>query len=297
MKKLLFIALIAFSLNAKAQITLEQTYDSASNYSNQNELMILNFEVSGERYVKINMIGEVINIYDMNHSLIKSISFAGYPPNNNGLAHILYFSENLFNTDSKMEFMYINFEGNPSVVHTQIYNEDGLLIFQADSMAPLVTVFTPQQQFPIYNTSQGTKMILSHQSTGQAKVYSLPGTLSSAIAESNSKLIQEQENRFGNLYPNPSNGKVTLQYQLPKGEQMGEIVLYNLQGAEVKRYNVDNSFNDILIDNSQLQAGTYFYQLQTSKGAVGSKKMVIISKHYVVNKLHRKLQCTNSFLR
>ncbi|OFX47283.1 MAG: hypothetical protein A2046_16410 [Bacteroidetes bacterium GWA2_30_7] len=83
-------------------------------------------------------------------------------------------------------------------------------------------------------------MILSY-TNDHAKVFSLPGTLNTAIAEANGQLIQAQENRFGNLYPNPSNGKVTLQYQLPKGEQSGEIVLYNLQGAEVKRYKVDNT--------------------------------------------------------
>jgi len=276
MKKLLLIAIIAFSLNAKAQITIEQIYDSASNFVLFSELKIVNLEVSGFKYVKINNLGKTIDFYNLNHSFAKSISFASFPQNTNNITQILYLSENLFNTDSKIEFMYIYYQDNPAVVSTLVYNEDGSLIFQADSMSPLCTIHVPQQQFPIYNTPQGTKMILSNQSTGQAKVYGLPGTLSTAIAEANGQLIQAQESRFSNLYPNPSNGKVTLQYQLPKGEQMGELILYNIQGAEVKRYKVDNSFNDILIDNSQLQAGTYFYQLQTSKGAVGTKKMVII---------------------
>jgi len=52
--------------------------------------------------------------------------------------------------------------------------------------------------------------------------------------------------------------------------------LYNIQGAEVKRYKVDNTFKDILLDNTQLAAGTYFYQLQTKKGMVGTKKMVVV---------------------
>ena len=88
--------------------------------------------------------------------------------------------------------------------------------------------------------------------------------------------MQAQRGQFSNLYPNPSNGTVTLQYQLPEGEQEGELILYNMQGAEVKRYKVDNTFKDVLIDNTQLPAGTYFYQLQTNKGAVGTKKMVVI---------------------
>jgi hypothetical protein len=133
----------------------------------------------------------------------------------------------------------------------------------------------PLQQLPIYNTPQGTKMILSY-SNGQAKVFSLPGTLSTGIAEANGQLMQAQSGQLSNLYPNPSNGAVTLQYELPKGEQQGELVLYNMLGKEVKRYKVDNTFKDILLDNTQLPAGTYFYQLQTSKGSVGTKKMIVI---------------------
>lgn len=90
--------------------------------------------------------------------------------------------------------------------------------------------------------------------------------------------VSEIENNTAifNIYPNPSTGKVTLQYELPNGEGEGEIILYNRQGAEVKRYKVDNTFKDLLLDNTMLPAGTYFYQLQTSKGAVGTKKMIVV---------------------
>ena len=65
MKKLLLLALIAFAINAKAQITLEHIYDSSSTYDGGCQLMIVNFEVSGEQYVKINRIGKYISIYEL----------------------------------------------------------------------------------------------------------------------------------------------------------------------------------------------------------------------------------------
>lgn len=276
MKKNLFIALLAFGMAAKAQITLEHSYANASNYSTDlDQLMIVNFVVSGEKYVRINREGKTIDIYNLNHSLLKSISYAGFPQQPNDQATFLYFSQNLFTTDTKIDFMYV-YSTSASVENTQIYNEDGELLFQADSMAALVTVNSPQEQLPIYNTTNGTKMILSCQFNDTARVYSLPGTLSAGIEEANNQLIQAQCGRLSNLFPNPSNGAVTLQYQLPEGVQEGELILYNMQGAEVKRYKVDNTFKDVLIDNKQLQAGTYFYQLQTNKGAVGTKKMVVI---------------------
>jgi hypothetical protein len=274
MKKVLFIALVAIIIDAKAQITLEQTYDSASNYLNKSQLIFMNFEVSGERFVRINMMGKSIDIYSNNHAFIKSISYAGFPQTENNIPTILCLSENLFNTDSKIEFMYIYSQGNPAIVHTRIYNEDGSLIFQKDSMAPLVSVNVPQQQFPIYNTSVGTKMILSHQFTGEAKVYSLPGTLSGDIAKANNSLIAQSN--VSNPFPNPATNTTRIDYSLPDNINQGEIIFYDVQGKEIKRFKVDRTFDSLLLSTSDIPAGTYYYQLQTDRQSSQGKKMIVI---------------------
>jgi hypothetical protein len=276
MKNIIFITFLVFSININAQIILEHTYDSASVYDNpKDQLMIINFEVSGERYVRINREGKEIDIYDMNHSFIKSISYAGFPQPDNQTPSILCLSESLFDIDPKIEFMYIYSQGNPGTVYTRIYNEDGSLIFQADSMCPLILINTPLQQYPIYNTSYGTKMILSNQFTGQAKVYNLPGTLSTSIQEANNVLIAAQSS-VSNPYPNPNNGSTQIDYAFPPGVNEGEIVFYDLQGMEIKRFKVDKTFSTLLISTSDLAAGTYYYQLQTSAQNSGGVKMVVI---------------------
>ena len=275
-KTLIFIALITFIINAKAQITLEHYYPSASTFTyGLNQLMIIKFEVSGERYVRINRTGNTIDIYYMNHTLERTISLATFPVSisDGRPGDILYLSEQLFDTDPDIDFMYcVSLGGN--IYYTNIYNEDCTMIFSDTASVPIRNNI-PLQQYPIYNTSYGTKMILSY-TNGLAGVFNLPGTLSAGIAEANGQLMQMQNGQLSNLYPNPSNGSVTLQYELPKEERQGELILYNMQGAEVKRYKVDNTFKDILLDNTALPAGTYFYQLQTKKGAVGTKKMVVI---------------------
>ena len=279
MKKILFITIVTLGVNAKAQVTLEHTYDSAATYNvgggKVSQLLKVKFEQSGERFVKINRWNQTICIYDLNHSLIKVIDCSTLPMelSTNKLGGILYLSENLFDTDAERGFFYFASLGN-GVNHTGIYNDDASLIF-SDTGAAWIYPGFPTQQYPIYNTAQGTKMILSY-TNGQAKVFRLAGTLSNGIQEGNAQLMQAQGGNLNNLYPNPSTGKVTLQYELPKGEKEGEIILYNTQGVEVKRYKVDDTFNDLLLDNTQLPAGAYFYQLQTSKGAVGSKKMVVV---------------------
>lgn len=277
MKKILIIVLLAFGMNVMAQITFEHYYDSASTITvPHNQLMIINFEVSGEHYVNINRIGKYISIYDMNHNLLKTIDCFNLPTPGNYLGYILYISEQLFDSDNKIEFLYGYAYSDENGYFTGIYNEDGTSLF-SDTGATIVNVNVLQQQYPIYNTSYGAKMILSYPNGG-AKVFSLPGTLSTDIEKANEQLValQTGQGSLGNLYPNPNSGLVTLDYKLPDGEHIGELVLYNMQGTEVKRYKVDDTFNAVLLDNSQLPAGTYFYQLQTSKGAVGTKKMMVI---------------------
>jgi len=286
MKNLIFIILLTFSININAQITLEHTYDNASTlYSNLNlyydQLMIINFEVSGERYVRINRNGKTIDIYAMNHSLQKTINCSSFPLSMGGTPYfgdVLYLSENLFATDSKIEFMYCyqysdSSTGGYAMFATNIYNEDGLILF-SDTGAAAVHLNIPMQQFPIYNTSNGTKMILSYR-YGQAKVFSLPGTLSQSIQEANNVLIVGQSS-VSNPYPNPTNNTTQIDYIFPPGVNEGEIVFYDLQGMEVKRFKVDKTFSTLLISTSDLAAGTYYYQLQTSLQNSGGKKMVLI---------------------
>jgi hypothetical protein len=289
MKKLLFTALIAFVMNAclhgkqaKAQITLAQTYDSASTtdpISGYNQLMMINFAVSGERYVRINRSGASINIYDLNQSLLKTISLASLPMNlgTSEFGIVLYLSQNLFSTDSKITFMYIrNPCGSASPYYiTDIVNEDGAILF-SDTGAAEVNINMLEQQYPIYNTSHGTVMILSYRS-GQAKVFNLPGTLTSCCNEDNIRLLAAQrQSGISNAYPNPNNGSTKIDYTLPDGVNEGEIVFYNLMGNEVKRFKVDRTFNTLLISTKDIAAGTYYYQLQTAGESSGGKKMVVV---------------------
>ena len=212
----------------------------------------------------------------MNHSLQKTIDFSSFPqasPMNNHI-YFLYFSESLFNLDSKIEFMYAahNTSGPP---YTGIYNEDGTLEFSDTGIAAIFIEY-PEQQFPIYNTPLGTKMILSY-GNGHAKVFSLAGTLTTSIQESNNNLIVAQsKSKISNPYPNPSTNSTKIDYTLPDSVNEGEIVFYNLQGAEVKRFKVDKTFSTLLVSTADIAAGTYLYQLQTSGQSTEGNKMVVI---------------------
>jgi len=227
MKKILYISIIVLSFNVNAQITLEHIYDSAATIVSSanpglNQLIFVKFEVSGERWVKINRVGKNICIYNINHELLKTIP-ALFLPSNAASGDILYLSEHLFNNDPKIEFMFLEY--SPGTYYTAIYNEDGTKIF-SDTGAAMIKLNVPQQQYPIYNTSQGTKMILSY-TTGEAKVFSLTGTLSNDIAQANQGLLANSS-FVSNAYPNPAQSTTRVDYTLPDGVNEGVIVFYNL---------------------------------------------------------------------
>jgi sugar lactone lactonase YvrE len=79
-----------------------------------------------------------------------------------------------------------------------------------------------------------------------------------------------------NMYPNPAKNETTVAYDLPQGVTTADLVFYNITGQEVKRFKVSNAFKDILISTADLEAGTYYYQLQAAGANSAGKKMIII---------------------
>lgn len=82
--------------------------------------------------------------------------------------------------------------------------------------------------------------------------------------------------RTSMAYPNPTNSSTRIDYILPNGVNKGEIVFYDTQGKEVKGFNVDSTFNTLIISTEDLQSGLYYYNLQTTQGISGVKKLVKI---------------------
>ncbi len=276
MRKIILLIFIAFGINAKSQIVFEHTYDSAATYNfcsgNVSQLLMVNFEVMGEHYVKINRCGKHIKLYALNHSLVKTISLTNLPLDaSNVVGGILYLSQKLFNSDSKIEFMYVLTSPSYSTI---IYDENQNVLF-SEPGCPLVIPYYHMQQYPIYNTSAGTKMILSY-TNGQAKVFGLSGTLTTAIQKANGELSNIDGFGVSNPLPNPAFYETKIEYVLPNGVNEADIVLYDLQGKEIKRYKVDSEFSSLLISTYEISAGTYFYQLQAHGQYSGAKKMIVI---------------------
>ena len=108
------------------------------------------------------------------------------------------------------------------------------------------------------------------------EIYSLPGHLpgSSQMLSVNPNSQSNWPQMESIAYPNPSQGRVRIAYDLPSGVTSGEIVLTTSDGREVKRYHITNAFSDLLIEEGDLPSGSYFYKVVTARGESAAQRIV-----------------------
>jgi hypothetical protein len=58
------------------------------------------------------------------------------------------------------------------------------------------------------------------------------------------------------------------------------IIIYNINGVEIKKYTLDPAFNDgkIIIEANSFQPGVYLYSLVADNKLIDTKKMIITSE-------------------
>jgi hypothetical protein len=265
-KLLLFIGILVANFYAKAQVTLEHIYPQNLDYAH--------FSAVGYKYYYNT--NTTLNIYNLNHSVYKIITFPNIPNSSKIGRSVGYVSDSLFNTNtSNIEYVLstndsISTNGNQQQT---ILDDAGNIILRKDSAYVSV----------VYFTTSGYKMLLNENANinSNSYVYSLPGALPCDECTSNHVLsgMAKYSGNSGtlmNVFPNPNSGMATIKYQLPDGVTKGDIILFNLQGQEINRFTVDKTFDSLNLTTTDIASGTYFYVLRTTSGDVGVKKMVVI---------------------
>ncbi len=271
MKKLLLIpSLFLAAFAANGQITLEHTY--------ADETVFAFVRLSQTNYKWALVDNNEIELYNEDHSIYKTIPM---PSGVMNPLDVLYISNTLFDTDSTtIEFMVDNNFGTG----VKIYREDGSVLFADSTLSAhynnnIITNPMRPNWNPIVITADDSKMILcTVDGAGNPngfKVYNLPGTYFQNALHTNVSNIANRM-QLSNPFPNPSRNSAKISYTIPEGESEIAIVLYRLDGTEAKRFQVDRTFNTLELNNSELAAGTYLYQLVSQNQHSESKKMIVI---------------------
>jgi hypothetical protein len=273
MRTILF-SLLFTTLFTQAQITLEHTYPVQT-------LPVVKLQWHGYKYA---LIDTQISLYNMDHTLYKRIAI---PVQSTYDMHVEYLTEGLFNLDtSNIEYLLIWNTTQGGAYTAQVYEEDGTMLFSKSNVSTWYVMPNDPSPFPIftpiYNTANGTKMQLSEGglfTPASTYIYSLPGSLECIQCNSGGMtglLNPTIDNGFLSGFPNPSGEKAEINYRLPDEASKGTIVLYNSEGNEVKRYEVDKTFTSLTLPVSELSSGTYFYSLEVRGKRTSAKKMIVV---------------------
>lgn len=281
MKKIFLFLAIVFCLSISAQITY--------NHSANTRGFLVKLHVSGYKYYTYNL--NTINIYNVNHTLFKSISIPP-PYNTPGGSHFMhYISENLFDSDNGIEYIMQRTQASPSYTcNLSVLDESGAVIFSKDSayLGTNLITFSSYTSFmdqePIYYDGTGTKLSFDiYNSWGgtylRSDVYNLPGTIpcnncTSGITTLITNPTSNPAIEDPKFFPNPTSDQLKLKYKLPDGAHLAEMKIYDLQGKLVDEFKVTDNFDFIYLPTNY-NNGLYLYSLIVDGKVVKTEKIVL----------------------
>jgi hypothetical protein len=198
------------------------------------------------------------------------------------VSSIKYISQDLFDSDpSTVEYVLFYYEAIPGGHNGfKVLRTDGTVLFEA---FPGTISGVAAPEVGIYNTPAGAVMAVLN--NGQvlytSTLYQLPGSLpcfdcsSGNIALAGPDVDRVSEDTGISLFPNPTNGTLTVRYSVLSGNGPSHVVIYGLDGAIIKRIPVSGS-GSLTLTTADLAAGTYLCQLQSDQGRTGVKYLVVL---------------------
>lgn len=96
-----------------------------------------------------------------------------------------------------------------------------------------------------------------------------------ANASRKKKITADVVNRYFNLYPNPNNGIMILDYDLGYDTE-ATMKLFDVAGKLINTYSLQNTKGTVGINERNLTNGIYFYSILVKEKIIKNDKIVII---------------------
>jgi hypothetical protein len=262
-KSIYTILFLMMAATGSTQVILEHTY----NYS----ASIVKFESLGYKYYLMDVPGAQCRIYNLDHSLYKTISCN--VPAGSYLADIRYLSEKVFDNDEGIELVYTWYTYIPTTdsyyyeYGSSIINEDGSPLTTIDGARYIYLNEAGENSWKLfaycYDYSEWPERIWTN-------IYSLPGTPVHSFLPS-SELNEADVKAF----PNPAGTTVKVAYHLPTEVREATLFLVDNNGKMVRQFLVDNHTDHLLLDVSAYPAGMYYYYLEYGNKRSKSGKLLM----------------------
>lgn len=239
-KHLLTIACVLFAYCAKAQITLEHTFNPTNNAS------AILFSSNGTKLMANDTGNNTIKLYNTDYSLWKSIPMP--IPAGNKPYVVLYVSDRLFNNDDNVEayVSWWNTSSLPFVYHSVVINETGSIIKD----------FGEGAYAYLYYISGTYKLFVTRQNYFM-DVYALPGELPCGHCGLMGVPRTAQGGNSPVVFPNPAGeGTITIQHGLPANIS-GMLIISADDGRQLGSWPVSGQQPQAKIDISSYVPGHY----------------------------------------
>lgn len=254
MKNSIFILFIALSTALNAQISLENTYNGSA--------YITDIEEHGIKYFDMDVVNNVCNLYNPDHSLWKNISLN--VPLDNYLSDIRYVTSDLFNTDELVELSYTYYHYDTVNQYytytTQIINENSsvLLTVAGATYVEVVSAGNADFKFLAYVWDYAVLP-----PTLQTLVYDLPGE---------PDFIPELKSYLGDPYPNPASDVIHV--PLSKDHKGGMINLMDGSGKIIRKFPANSRIESMDFNLGEFAAGSYYLQFVSGRKTSAIKKII-----------------------
>lgn len=264
MKQIILTSLLAISmLVGFAQITLQKTY----NYSTS----VVMLETLGYKYFLMDVPNSQVRFYNMDHSLYKTVNCN--VPNGYYLADIKYVSQNLFNADAQIEFVYTYYKYVATassyyyMYGSRVVNENGNNMLTIEGAQYIFVNKTGESEYKLFAYCFDYSVFPE---TVWTNIYNLPGSI---VLSANIQGMQPDN--FLNAWPNPASDIVQIAYELPENVKDANLYLIDSNGRPVKNYQIDNHIDNLALNLNDLSAGVYHYFIEYGNSRTESKKIII----------------------
>jgi hypothetical protein len=262
MKTVITCAILLAAASALAQPAFEHTYSESA--------YIQDLENLGEVYYSMDVIDKQCLIYDMDHTLLKSIPLP--TPEGYYLADIRHVSETLFNEDNLLELVYIYSKYVPTdqsyyyTFEARLINEQGGVLLSLPGVGYTEVLETTDhgKKFLAYEYNYSVIPYRTY-----THVYSLPESPTKSV-----NLAVDRNKAYA--WPNPASDQVHVPVFLPDGVNTGSLVITDMSGRGLFTYPVTSGTDHVVLPARQLAPGTYLYQVMAAGRFLAEPKKMII---------------------
>lgn len=267
------LALCTFLLSIHSALWSQLTLAKEVDYS----LTVEKINRTDYKYYLLDFSTDECIIYNLDHSIWKTISLpvpSGFYSCELGLV-----SQHLFNTDDKIELVYVYYnyiQTSPTdgyyVYGSIILNEDGEILLTNDGIRYSYIKEIGDSNYQLFMYGYNYSVWPNEMWTDIYNIGGISEEIKEIYFNSANSLKSMQ---ISALYPVPANETVTIEYELLQNTDNVFVKIYSSSGILVDSKQIDNTFSSLILDVSSYSSGGYSFSIEDGMSVLSSGTFIV----------------------